>query len=389
MRIALPAALGLAVLGLLAAGFRSSPSRTAAAPAPDLVKLLAPCYAAGSDNAQALCLQRKILAAAEASGDPGGLLPRVDRYAHAVGGILGASCHILMHWVGRRYGQDEHVRLSDLMRLLPRSNDPGCSAGFTHGLLISLGPQVEQLGPRGAAATCARAATRYERYSCVHGLGHAYMRLFGDVLAPALDACDRLGPEDAVDCAQGAYHDYWLSVGGADATAAHPGATTSPRALCGAQPRADVRACWYRALLEAPDTRSIDSAKGILGACSGLAGIQRSGCVTGASLVASADPFEQMRFCAALSAPDARDCVRGVRAQALVGEGARQVALARGCAAYPGAAREACAAWLGKALAVVTNGRFGASGCPALPAQLAAPCRRGAAALNGPLETFS
>lgn len=82
-RIAAPAALALAVLGFLAAHFRSGPIAAAPTPSSDLAKLLAPCDAGDSVNAQRLCLQREILAAAEASGDPGGFLPQVDRYAHA------------------------------------------------------------------------------------------------------------------------------------------------------------------------------------------------------------------------------------------------------------------------------------------------------------------
>ena len=81
---------------------------------------------------------------------------------------------------------------------------------------------------------CADAGTRYRRYSCVHGLGHAFMRIYGDELPPALSLCRALGPRMAPDCAQGAYHDYWFAVAGADQAALPSGASTDPRMLlCG------------------------------------------------------------------------------------------------------------------------------------------------------------
>ena len=76
------------------------------------------------------------------------------------------------------------------------------------------------------------------------------MRLYDDNLAPALLLCRRSAPRAAPDCAQGAYHDYWFAVIGADETSMPEDAVTDPRALCGAQPAAFVRPCWYRAFLE-------------------------------------------------------------------------------------------------------------------------------------------
>ena len=97
-----------------------------------------------------------------------------------------------MHTVGRTYARDHGVTLATLMDFLPRTNDPGCSAGFAHGLVTGVAPRTPQ--PGAAAAVCAQAATRYQRYSCVHGLGHAFMRINGDRLPPALALCRALGP---------------------------------------------------------------------------------------------------------------------------------------------------------------------------------------------------
>src|SRR5919204_571159 len=138
------------------------------------------------------CLSDQALWLVVHTHDPARELPRIDRYAHSVGGFLDNNCHILMHPVGRRYARLVHLTLARLRDYLPRSNDPGCSAGFGHGLIMELGPQIVRMGPQGAAAACRKASTRYQRYSCVHGLGHAYMRLFGELVAQPLKMQVRL-----------------------------------------------------------------------------------------------------------------------------------------------------------------------------------------------------
>ena len=76
------------------------------------------------------------------------------------------------------------------------------------------------------------------------------MRLYEDQLEPALELCTALGARSAPDCAQGAYHDYWFAVVGADDATISADAITDPRQLCAEQPEAYVRPCWYRAFLE-------------------------------------------------------------------------------------------------------------------------------------------
>ena len=164
-------------------------------------------------RAQQTCLVTQLLRLVRRTNDPAAELPRIDRYAHSTGGLLLQSCHILMHSVGQRFAAGRKLSLGDLNDVLPRSNDPSCSAGFAHGLIIYLGPQLDRAGPRAAEAACSKVATRYRRYSCVHGLGHAYMRLSGERFAVALKACTVLGPVNAPDCAQGVFHDYWITLG--------------------------------------------------------------------------------------------------------------------------------------------------------------------------------
>jgi len=337
------------------------------------------------------CLSGQALALVLGTHDPARELPRIDRYAHSVGGFLDANCHILMHPVGRGYARRIHLTLARLRDYLPRTNDPGCSAGFGHGLIMYLGPQIVRMGPQGAATACRRAATRYQRYSCVHGLGHAYMRLYGELVAPSIAACGALGPADAADCAQGAFHDYWIAVAGLDQTHRPKDTTTSPRKLCGTQHGQFVRACWYRAYLERPPKRIPASGRDLLALCRGLNGLQHESCVTGASLIVSVDPFDQLTVCKQLRGADAAGCVRGVRVPSVALSPLRdQVRLIRECAGFDHAAQHACYSWLGEALNVIRNGGFADKGCGELSYEKTrVACADGARAFEGALQTFS
>ena len=337
------------------------------------------------------CLSDQALDLVLKTHDPAHELPRIDRYVHSVGGLLANNCHILMHPVGRRYARATHLTLERLRDDLPRTNDPGCSAGFSHGLIMALGPQIVRMGPAGAAAACRKASTRYQRYSCVHGLGHAYMRLFDETVAPSIAACRALGPADAADCAQGAFHDYWIASAGLDQTRRPVNSTTSPRKLCGAQHGEFVRACWYRAFLERPPKRFPASGRDLLALCRGLDGIQHESCVTAASLVVSPDPFDQLAVCKALRGADAAACVRGVRVPSIaLSPLADQLRLIKGCAGIDHPAQHACYSWLGKALNVIRNGGFSGPGCDKLAyATTRAACAEGARAYEGALQTFS
>ena len=152
-----------------------------------------------------------------------------------------------MHEVGRRYGAEHHVTLADLMDYIPRSNDPTCSAGFGMGLVMYLGPQIIISGGRSALTQCMRLPTRYRSYTCVHGIGHALMRAYHGRLRQSVAACRKLG-EQAPDCAQGAFHDYWISLRGADGTVRRADGV-SPRFLCNGH-LWYVRPCWYRYFVE-------------------------------------------------------------------------------------------------------------------------------------------
>jgi hypothetical protein len=346
------------------------------------------CSVIHNVEAQFHCYVRLLKQDIEASKDPAKELPRIDRRVRAVGGTVAASCHVLMHEVGREFARAHRLTLSSLQRYVPRSNNPNCSAGFGMGLVMYLGPQILRSGGATAARTCERLATRYRAYTCVHGLGHALMRAYHGNLGESVRACRALSADVAPDCAQGVFHDYWISLRGADDTVRPRGRALSPRVLCDGR-LTYVRPCWYRYFLEQPVVQPIRTPADLVRQCRGLRSIERFGCISAATLTISSDPFEQMRLCRGLERADADACVRGVADQALAGRPAQQLQLIRGCGRMARDARESCYSWLGRTLAVVTNGSFRRDGCTELPARPRVWCDAGARRMDAALVTFS
>jgi hypothetical protein len=339
------------------------------------------------------CFTREFLAMVEDREDPRPAIEAITRASRRQGGFLLTNCHVIMHTVGRTYARDAGVTLATLMDHLPRGNDPGCAAGFAHGLVTGVGPDIDPSRPRDSLRVCSDAGTRFQRYSCIHGFGHAFMRISGDRLEVALPMCRALGPGSAPDCAQGAYHDYWFAVLGADDAAPPARPVRNPRELCASQPAAFVRPCWYRSFLEnRSEGFQLETPEDLDSLCGGLVGIQRGGCITAASLIGPPDPAAQVELCAGLGdGSDAADCVRGIKVQNLLdaSTGAYLRVIDR-CRLFGVGARAACYRWLGKALAVVTDGRFGREGCPRLGAAAARrECQAGARRMEEALVTFS
>jgi hypothetical protein len=361
---------------------------------PAVARVVTPkeCEGLSDDQARA-CYARAFSAMVREERDPRPVVETIAQMAWSQGGYMLANCHGVMHTVGRTYARRAGVTLANLMEYLPQTNDPGCPAGFAHGLVTAVGPEIDTSRPQEAGAVCAEAGSRYQRYSCTHGLGHAFMRLYSDQLRPALGLCRGLGAQAAPDCAQGAYHDYWFAVAGADDAKLPEGAVTDPRRLCGAQPVGFVRPCWYRAFVDnRPDGAPVESPEELDALCQGLAGLQRSACVTGASVIGPPDPAEQLFVCAGLADPtDAESCVRGTKVQNLLEYPTpAHVDLIRRCGVFAGTARAACFRWLGKTLAVLTDGKFARTGCPRLgSARARRLCREGARGMEGALVTFS
>ena len=389
------AVAGVALVGaaaLLGAGGGDDEPRAersrAAVRAPDLRD----CRRVGGDLARA-CYTRQFLAAVRGTDDPRPTIAAIAGSAWKEGPALMADCHGIMHTVGRTYAREAGVTLATLMDRLPQGNDPGCTAGFAHGMVTAVAPDIDPTRPGEAARLCGGARTRYQEYSCIHGFGHAFMRIYGDEVAPALELCRALGERAAADCAQGAYHDYWFALAGTDDATPPADVVRDPRELCGAAPARFVRPCWYRAWVEnRPATFAVAAPEDLDALCHRLTGLQREGCITGAAVIGPVDPADQLRLCARLAtATDASACVRGTKVQNLLDRPARElVALVAGCARFGRATRDACYRWLGKATAVVTDGRFAREGCPRLRGAVARrACAEGAATMDAALETFS
>ena len=109
------------------------------------------------------------------------------------------------------------------------------------------------------------------------------------------------------------------------------------------------------------------------------------------SVIGPPDPAEQLQLCAALAAADATSCIRGTKVQNLLGAStASFVQLVERCEQFAGALRTACFRWLGKTVAVLTNGGFERDGCPRLASEEARrACVAGARSMEDALVTFS
>ncbi|RKQ91108.1 hypothetical protein C8N24_0925 [Solirubrobacter pauli] len=340
------------------------------------------------------CYSRELAAIVNGAGDPLAAVEGITQAAYAdQSGFLLANCHGIMHTVAREYALRTGLKLENLMDSLPRTNDPGCSAGYAHGLVTAVAPEIEKQGPTVANRLCKNSETRYQRYSCTHGFGHAFMRLSNENIAPALQMCQQLGSAAAADCSQGIYHDYWFAVNGIDSTAKPKDVVTDPRALCGAQPEEFVRVCWYRSFVETAKGTRMESGAQIDEACSGLDSLQRQACVTGASVIGPPDPVNQLAVCAGLEADsDVVACIRGTKVQNLMNYPPEMsVDLIKACnTTFRGSLAIACDRWLGKTLGVVSDGEFRTTGCPKLQTAAARKaCVAGVKSMEGPLVTFS
>lgn len=364
-----------------------------ATPEPTATGDLNTCAGQVQDEGRA-CYSRELAAIVNGAGDPLAAVEGITEAAYTdQSGFLLANCHGIMHTVAREYALRTGLKLEKLMDSLPRTNDPGCSAGYAHGLVTAVAPEIEQAGPKIALQLCAKSETRYQRYSCTHGFGHAFMRLNNEQIAPSLQMCDQLGEDAAADCSQGIYHDYWFAVNGLDSTAKPEDLVTDPRELCGAQPEQFVRVCWYRSFVETAQGKRMESGEELDEACSGLADLQREACITGASVVGPADPTAQLEVCSGLeAASDVVACIRGTKVQNLAAYPIeRSIDLIKACnTTFSGKLAIECDRWLGKTLGVVTDGEFRTTGCPELPtSQARRACLEGVKSMDGPLITFS
>src|SRR5579864_6180723 len=158
----------LAGLVLAACGGHAASVPQAAAVDRDVVAAVHLCDPGEGNSLDRMqfCFQRRLLAIVSTTTDTAAELPLIDVATARAGGYLAENCHIIMHWVGRNYALEHHVTLASLQSYLPRTNDPGCSAGFAHGIVSALGRTIRTLDPAAVARACAASQTRYQEYSC-------------------------------------------------------------------------------------------------------------------------------------------------------------------------------------------------------------------------------
>src|SRR6476659_2936347 len=154
-------AVKVLLLALLAGTVVASSAGAAAPKKPWLWQ----CEQISNEQSKDACYVRLLLLDIDRSGDPANELPRIDARAHATPTSLYSRCHMLMHVVGRQWAREHHLTLDGLQKVVPRSNDPGCSAGFGMGLVMGLGPQIIATGGKSALRTCDSLPTRMRQFT--------------------------------------------------------------------------------------------------------------------------------------------------------------------------------------------------------------------------------
>lgn len=215
---------------------------------------------------QELSVNQAINCIADATSDkldrpgasPVSLMPALDRQVEKSDQETVQFCHSAMHTVGRRFAKQNNVTLANLQNYLPRSDSFNCAAGFAHGMVSVIG--VNPNNANQLIQVCAREPTRVRQVACTHGIGHAFRRSFNGLngIKQTIAACKRLGFPVAIDCAQGAYHDYIFAFEGIDGTT-KPANLNQIEQICRNKPRDYISACWYRLFTYYPKQLNVGS----------------------------------------------------------------------------------------------------------------------------------
>ena len=188
-----------------------------------------------------------------------------------------ASC---TRWGGRTRSSGS-ASLADLKDYLPRSNDPGCSAGFAHGLVTGVAPSID---PRRAARGGDGLRGRRHPLPALQLRPRARARVHADLQRPAgagARPLPRARPAGGARLRAGRLPRLLVRRCRCRQRLAAGEAVTDPRELCGSQPAAFVRPCWYRAFVDnRPEGIVVDSAEHFDVLCDGLDGLQREACIT-------------------------------------------------------------------------------------------------------------
>jgi hypothetical protein len=138
----------IASLGLAACGGGGGASTPTEALARDCSEL--------ADDAARECYREEFDARVQAASDPVAEVEEITAESRDAGGFLLSNCHGIMHAVGRSHVAIQNVTLASLMDHLPRSNDPGCAAGFAHGVVTAVAPQLDLSDPRARRPSAGR-----------------------------------------------------------------------------------------------------------------------------------------------------------------------------------------------------------------------------------------
>ena len=293
---------------------------------------------------------------------PAGRPWRRSRRRCVGGRVVLSSCHGVMHTVGRTYALARGaVALGPPGRCSPRSR-PRVQRRLRPRPRHGRGPSLDVREPRKAGEGAPTRATvpalqlrprPSATRSCVSTA----------TARAALGLCRALG-EPAPDCAQGAYHDYWFAVVGAD-DAELPAWRCAIRAFCARSAGGVVRPCGNRAFVDdRPAGIVVDS---------------RSTSRCSAATSPACNGRDASPQWSVIGPPDRRcnSALRGARARGGCGAASaarrcrtcsasrrQRSSTDRPCELFTGATRAACYRWLGKTIAVVTDGDFADSGCP-------------------------
>ena len=300
----------------------------------------------------------------------------------------GATCSCTSS--GAEWAKEHHLTLDGLQKVVPRSNDPGCSAGFGMGLVMGLGPQIIATGGKSALKTCEKLPTR---------LRAVHLRAQPRPCAHARRPRDDL-PRSATRARSSARATRRTARRVRSTTTGSRSAARTRRRrrshavrLAAAGSATSTRTtrsqCWYRYWIEqAARARDPERAARPAPALPRASpGAQRAGCIAGAvegrlrhagrrrrALCASLSAADARRLRARRREPGLRGASRGGSSRSSATAG-RIPAGARGGPAPPGSGRRSTS---------LENGRFLAHGCPLSRRRCAraCACRRPAVAAS-------
>ena len=253
------------------------------------------------------CYSRELEKIVNDAADPLAAVEGITSAAYAdQTGFLLANCHGIMHTVAREYALRTKLTLAKLMDNLPRTNDPGCSAGYAHGLVTAVAPEIEARRPDRGQPALRRvrdALPALQLHARLRARVHAAQQRRDR--SPSLQMCEQLGSRRRARLLPGRLPRLLVRGERASTPRASPRTPSPSRASCAARSRG-VRA---RLLVprvrrdRARGTRDVESAADVERLCGGLEGLQRQACVTGAIVIGPPDPRNQLAVCDSLAAP--------------------------------------------------------------------------------------